>query len=421
MRVDISTLWLRRVAAVAAALVAGGMAPVASGSAPGAGSPHPPPALAAVDPAAVAEALADVPPPALPADWDATVLSGMAEVAGATDRQAAVHGTLGVHDVDQRIDIDGFERADWPAGSTGYTRWLPQTLRDLRRPGGGYHWASSDCRGSTGDRALCAVCGGPAAAVRRCGDLYPAGAASSVLLLLDLSRHRQVERLDLVLDIWADAAPDEGVLVNYLRYDSLGELLDRRTIYSATGRLRDWARSQRLNLLAVRDQLDPAWRANLAGQIVYVEFLFLSQVAMPGGEGVYIDNLAIESRPSTVAVTPVPTPSIGNFFCPAGATCGTLQVEGFIDYRCDGRFNSGVDRRLNGDWVDILAGATPIGAKLGTSGSAFFRLPIDADVRVTLIPPPGHKMCANSPSPVTLVPADFGRYKRKKLTFRVVP
>lgn len=365
-----------------------------------------------IDEATIAAILARVPPPTLPESERVPV-----------ERSDAASAPAAPAAGDQREAIDGFERGDWPAGASGSTRWLAETLMDLNRPGGGYHWASSACRASEGARALCPTCGGPQGTGRACGEAYPEQTAASILLRLDLSNRGNLERLDLVMDIWADAAPDEGLLVNYIRYDQNGVPQERRTIYSATGRPRAWAPGQRINLLAARDRVDPSWQRSLSGQIVYLEFLFLSHPGSPPGEGIYVDALALESRLATVPVTPVPTPSQVNrrIYCPDLGVCGTLQVETYVDYRCDSRYQAGVDRRLGGLWIDLRAGSDVLGALTSRGGSAFFRLPVDNAVTVTFTPPPGHRMCDNSPNPATLDPADFGRYKRKKLSFRVTP
>lgn len=372
--------------------------------------------LRPVAPAAIAAALAASPPHAA-VDAEANV--GQSATAPLDDAPLPPPGVLAA--IDETTVIDTFERADWPAGAAGDNRWLPQTLLDLRQPSGGRRWASSPCQAADGTRSLCPICGGPAGAGYRCGDPYPADTSPSVLLRLDLSKRQNMERLDLVMDIWADAAPDEGLFVNYVEYDRAGDVAERRPIYSATGRLSAWARGQRLNLLDVRDALDPAWRASFAGRVVHVELLFHSHGSTPGGAGIFVDNVRLVSRAATVPVTPVPTPSIGSVYCPAGSTCGSLQVEAFIDYRCDGNYQQGVDRKLGRQWVEVLAGATPLGAFTKPSGSTFFRLPIDQPMTVTFTMPAGHKMCANSPNPLTLTATDFGRSLRKKIRFRVIP
>jgi hypothetical protein len=406
---------------------------------PGRAEPHGPsrpdplvstadPRLAPVDPAAIAAALAGVPAPHGIAPDLLQVLGD--RVPGDIDRAGTLDGRAAPDSAavaDERVVIDTFERADWPNQPPevllGGTRWVPQTRTDLRRGSGGYLWATSTCQKAAGARSLCAVCGG-AGSGQACAAPYPADTVPSILLLLDLTRQQNMDRLDLVMDIWADAPADEGFLVNYVAYDRSGEVSERRTVYSATGRVRDWAPGQRLNLLDLRDPANPAWRGKLAGKVAYLEFLFLSHASAAKGEGIFIDNLALESRPATVPVTPMPsaTPSSsGNArYCPAGATCGTLQVEAYVDYQCNGRYQSGLDRRLGGLWVDVVAGSVPLRARLSPSGSAFFFLPIDADVQVTTEIPPAHKMCANSANPVTLHPKDFGSQRRKKLSFRMV-
>ncbi len=418
------------------ALALAGMASgVAAGPDPATGpdsAAHPGPAapvLPTVDPATIARALDSIPAPSVP---------GLAALQPAVADDAVAHDAPGAAgrpsadspSVAEEISVlDTFERTGWPNYPpytlVGGTRWVPPSLTDLRRPTDGYRWSTSPCQKAAGTRSLCPVCaGGAPGTPHPCGGQYPADTAPSILLLLDLSRKQNVDRLELVMDIWPDAPSDEGLLVNYVAYDRSGEVAERRTVFSATGRLRGWAYGQRIDLLNLRDVRDPGWHGRLAGQVAYLEFLFLSHGSPTKGEGLYIDNLTLVSQPATVAVTPAPLPtsppSSNARNCPAGATCGTLQVEAYVDYQCNGRFQPGVDRRLAGLWVDVVAGSTPLRAILSPSGSAFFYLPVDADVTVTTELPPQHKMCANSPNPLTLHPADFGRYRRKKVTFRMV-
>ena len=375
--------------------------------------------LQAVDSRAIADALVRAPAPRLGGDERAR-----AGTAGAPESGAPAAPQV----ADQRHVIDAFERAGWPAAAgspgLGWAYWLPQTLADLRRSPGGYVWATSTCHAAAGDRGLCAVCGGEGTALA-CDAAYPPDTAPSILLFLDLSKKQNMDRLDLVMDIWADTPPDEGVLLNYVTYDRAGEVVERRTIHSATGRLRDWARNQRINLLSVRDQMMPGWQASLAGRLVYLEFLFLSHAGTGKGEGLHIDNLALESRPATIPVTPMPYPTPSSpshaYYCAKGMSCGTVQVEGYVDYRCDGRYQAGVDRRLSGQWVDVVAGIVPLRARLSPSGSAYFILPIDADVIIRVEIPPGQKMCVNSANPLTLHPSDFSRSTRKKVSVRMLP
>ncbi len=123
----------------------------------------------------------------------------------------------------------------------------------------------------------------------------------------------------------------------------------RRPLRSFTGDLKAWARDQRVDLLNARDEEDPRWRADLSGKVVDLELLFISHSNQPGvqnGQGIFVDNLRLWSRPRTVVVTaqpsatprvtatatatPLPTlPPSGdrNVFCPSGEPCGRLRVE----------------------------------------------------------------------------------------------
>ena len=347
-----------------------------------------------------------------------------------------------------RLALEDFERNDWPAGAPldATLAWIPSSLTDLIGGPFGYHWAVSDCQVGGGLSSLCAVCGGAGGGQLACGDAYPDRVASSILLRLDLSNWREMDQLDLVMDVWADAEPHEGMILNYMDYAADGSFIARHPILSTTGTLRDWARDQRLDLLAVRDELDPTWSRNLAGQIILFELLFVSSEDGGNGEGIFIDNLAIEVLPRTVVVTPEPsptatpspspvaspsplpsatpvaspTPSSATIYCPPGSDCSRLRVEGFVDLRCDGRYQAGLDSWADGRRVDIDVAGIVLGTELSRNGSAYFLLPTRSGITVRFEVPAGYRMCGNSPNPRILGPADFGPYGNKQLDFRIV-
>lgn len=383
-------------------------------------------ALPRLAPADLRAALAALPVPAsepLPAD-----LSGGAEA------------------LQQPTDLllEDFERGAWPGGAapSRLATWLPSSLADLwAAPGAGYFWATSTCQAAAGARSLCPICGGPQGAAHACGARYPELTAGSVTLRLDLGAQQGLSELELRLDIWADAEPHEGLVVNYLEPMGGGAPARRRTLRSFSGDLKAWARGQRVDLKGARDEEDPSWRADLSGRIVDLELLFISHSNQPGvqnGQGLFIDNLRLFSRPRTVVVTPQPSatplasatatatplptlPPTGdrNVFCPPGEPCGRLRVETYVDARCDGRFQAGVDQWLGGQRIDVVTGGEALRATTSRLGSAYFLLPTRRDTTVSYTAPAGYQLCANSPAPIRLGAADFGRWGNKQVAFRV--
>ncbi len=355
-------------------------------------------------------------------------------------------GSGGAEALQQPTDrlLDDFERTAWPGGApnSSLLTWLPSSLADLwAAPGAGFFWAGSACQAASGTRSLCPICGGPQGAGHACGARYPELTAGSVTLRLDLGAQQGMAELDLRLDIWADAEPHEGLVVNYLEPVPGGGPARRRTLRSFTGNLQSWARDQKVALLDARDEEDPAWRADLSGRIVDIELLFISHSNQPGaqnGQGLFLDNLRLWARPRTVVVTPQPSvtprasatapatplptlPPTGdrNVFCPAGEPCGRLRVETYVDARCDGRFQAGVDTWLAGQRIDVVTGGEPLRATTSRLGSAYFLLPTRRDTTVAFTAPAGYQLCANSPAPLRLGAADFGRWGNKQVSFRV--
>jgi hypothetical protein len=309
--------------------------------------------------------------------------------------------------------VDDFEGVPWPHTD----RWV-QVLDLNSAAGGDYVWSPRDCHPAAGARSLWAVGGGLDGAALACGAGYPGEAAASALLFLDLAAQRNAARLGLAFDIWPDAAPNEGLFINYVAFDAAGTPVERRTVYSATGRGRSWARGIRLDLADLHDRADPAWRLDLRGRLAYLEFLFISLPGRPTGEGIHLDNLYVESEAAAPATpTPGGSQTLG---CAVGADCGTLTVRAFVDGRCDGRYQPGLDAALANARVDVDAGSVRLGTGTSKSGSAFFRVPLASPIEVSLAIPDGYAACPNGATTAHLTAADFQPYGRKHVNLRVL-
>jgi hypothetical protein len=210
-----------------------------------------------------------------------------------------------------------------------------------------------------------------------------------------------------------------------MAFDRYGNPIARRTVFSATGRGAAWARGQRIDLTDLRDRLDPGWHLDARGRALYVEFLFVSGVGMPDGEGIHLDNLSLSAGlPTPIIVppdTPTPPPTVDRTVaCTGGRDCGSLSVRAFVDSRCDGRYQAGLDSLIRSHpRVDVVAGAELLGTELGDTGSAFFRLPVNDGAEVRFEVPTGYVMCSNSPNPESLSKRDFGMFRRASVDFRV--
>jgi hypothetical protein len=313
----------------------------------------------------------------------------------------------------EHVLIDDFEAVPWPNPE----RWVQVLDLNGAATGGEYLWAPRNCHPAGGARALWAVGGGANGQGLACGQAYPDNAASSALLALDLTGKGGVQHLALSFDIWADAAPNEGLFVNYVMFNGQGATVERRTVYSATGRASAWARGVSLDLTDLHDRLDSTWRKDLRGQVAYLEFLFVSVPNQPDGEGIFLDNLFLDSEDAVVIVTPTtPNLTIG---CTTGADCGTLTTRGFVDNRCDGRYQPGLDTPVRGARVDVSAGAVSLGTTLSKSGNAFFRVPLSDPISVQFAVPDGYMMCSNSAQTVALSAANFAPFGRKQVEFRI--
>jgi hypothetical protein len=342
-----------------------------------------------------------------------------------------------------RYLIDDFESTSWPDQDV----WV--ALLDLTSTAdASYIWSPSDCRSADGQRALWSIGGGAGRPPVACDEQYPAELQTSALLALDLSATYSAASLALIFDIWADASPSEGLVITYVEFDATGNAVQRRPVYSATGRSSAWTRGVSLDLTNLRDARDPSWQIDLRGRFAYLELLFVSDGSGSGGQGVFIDNLALDSRPQPpVVVTPVPsrtlipsatpaatetpvptvpaatpTPTDRTEACTNEPDCRSLEVRAFVDYRCDGAFQNGVDGIVRSQpRVDIEAGAELLGTNLDPRGRATFRLPISSGASVTMAVPDGFEMCDNSPNPLDMEPDDFRASGLTRVYFRVVP
>lgn len=331
--------------------------------------------------------------------------------------------------------IDDFEAPGWPDRA----RW--PLVADLDpagsgASGAGHYWAPSECTASEGARALRAVAGGDGAALD-CEAGYPASVASSALLYLDLRAAETASRLDLRFDAWLDADPDEGLMINYAVFDAAGRMAERHVLATATGRSRAWWRGMRLDLTALEDRLDPGWRGDLRGRRVYIEFLFVSHDGASDASGAFVDNVLLDVEiPPTPTATPMPSPTVtpppSSTPTPPGppvdrvnacrtiSDCDALTVRSYVDYGCDGRFQSGVDVPVSGARITVDADAERLGVALGRTGFAAFRFPRSSAVEVSLAAPEGYRMCEGSPNPVTIEGRRFERTGRAAVSFRVM-
>lgn len=338
-----------------------------------------------------------------------------------------------------RTVIDDFESPSWPESD----RWV--YVGDLVNDATlAIEWSTSECRAAEGQQSLWAIGGGPAGAGQTCGTDYPSALQTSALLALDLSAIRSARALDLVFEAWADASPYEGLYVNLIEFDDVGIATSRRTVMSATGRSADWS-EVRLDLIRLTDELDPGWVGDLRGQFAYFELLLLTSDAALAGEGMFVDELAVEvveqppwivtpvpsmtltpsSTPSpaaTLTPTTAPTPADRTEACHDEPDCRSLEVRSFVDYACDGTYQNGVDGTVrSGPRVDIVAGPELLGTNLDSRGRATFRLPTSAGANVRMEVPDGYVMCQNSPNPLDMEPDDFRATGLTRVYLRVVP
>jgi hypothetical protein len=316
--------------------------------------------------------------------------------------------------------VDDFEAPAWPDRN----RWV--ALVDLvSQQAPQYLAAPRDCRAASGGRSLWSVGGGAAGAALACGQPAPRSRQTSSVLALDLTAIGGAATASLTMDIFADAAPTEGLLLSVLVFDPSRLDVERHLVFSATGHSVDWSRDVKVDITDLKDRFDPSWHADLRGQLAYLEFLFLSDDSAPAGQGIFVDNVAVESAaPPPVIVTPVPTvtPTVVERTedCTTEPDCRVLQVWSYIDYRCDRRFQPGVDERVvTMPRLDVNNGGQLLGTHLDKRGYASFRLLTSPGAVVELELPPKTSMCPGSPNPADLQAKNFARYGVTTLEMRL--
>jgi hypothetical protein len=323
-----------------------------------------------------------------------------------------------------RYVVDDFESDPWPRAD----QWV--AVLDLGSPGQAQIApAPRDCRAAGGSRSLWSAGGGSQGQTLACGSAAPRNRQTSAVLALDLAAIGRASGAWLTFDVWADAAPAEGLLINTLVFDPAGAAHERRIVYSATGRSVDWSRGVRLDLTRLVDRLDPTWSGDLRGQLAYLEFLFLADGSTPAGQGMFVDNVAVESwslppvvvTPQATATSPADTDRTEA--CTTEPDCRTLRVWAYIDYRCDRRFQYGVDERVTSNpRVEVDAGGEKLGTRLDERGYATSRVRSSGGAIVTLTELLGMSFCANSVHPVVVEPDHFtGSLTRVELRLQRTP
>ena len=175
----------------------------------------------------------------------------------------------------------------------------------------------------------------------------------------------------------------------------------------------------RIDLAQARDVYDPAWRGDLRGTQALLEFVFVSADGSADARGAFVDNVSFTALPPA-GPTPPPDAVDRTTACTGGRDCGTVGVFAYVDAGCDRRFRRGVDVPLaSGARVEVVAGPDVLGAKLSPGGRQTFLYPANRSATLTLAVPEGYALCANSPNPVTLTPADFNRFRRASVEFRL--
>ncbi|MBK6768404.1 MAG: hypothetical protein IPG72_05125 [Ardenticatenales bacterium] len=309
--------------------------------------------------------------------------------------------------------LDAFEGALWPDP----TRWLYDT--DLNRPGTGTRWSPSTCQAKGGSRGLRAN-GATPAGPPTCAAPYEGSFTASTVLALDLSNVAGAATAELAFDLWMDAEPNEGLIVAYLRPEAPEGYYVRHILYSGTGRVRRWIDGGvRLDLASARDVYDGAWRGDLRGKQVLIEFIFLSADGSADAQGAYLDNVVFRATPP-VGPTPPPGAVERTTACTGVRDCGSVGVFAYVDVGCDRRFRRGTDVPLAMQpRVDVVAGADVLGARLGKSGRLTFQYPLGRDASFSLAVPDGYALCPDSPNPVDVPASAFNRFRRTSVEFRL--
>lgn len=188
---------------------------------------------------------------------------------------------------------------------------------------GEYYWAMSRCRAAAGFKSLWAIGGGKDGQRLTCGALYPRGAESHVILVLDLSGWQTPPALlSLTFDTWLNTRSEmspggvvgDGLFVRYTHITPEGE--ERSIVLqNLTSQFPpDWWKDITIDLRNACDVYNPSQCFDLAGRSrVLIEFVFVStdEPNVQLAEGAYIDNVYLKaSEPPVIIHTPTPSPTV---------------------------------------------------------------------------------------------------------------
>jgi len=189
-------------------------------------------------------------------------------------------------------------------------KWTPY---DLDGPlFGEYFWGLSQCHAAKGAQSLWALGGGADGERLGCSDVYPSGANSAVLLILDFTQFpTPPSQLDFLVDYWLNTriedefgvVPD-GLFLSWIKPRDDGTA-ERMVIWAVTSQNpeRFFSDPKRLDLVQAQDVYDPSREFDLSKEpAVMLEFLFMSRDPKSDepppttfAGGAFIDNVRIET------------------------------------------------------------------------------------------------------------------------------
>ncbi len=192
---------------------------------------------------------------------------------------------------------------------------------------GEYYWGLSQCRASQGVQSLWSVGAGKDGSKLGCDSLYPSGANSYALLVLDMSRFpTPPSQLDILLDYWlntrivdeAGVVPD-GLFVSWMR--PVAEGSERVVLKAVTSQYpeRFFNDPMRIDLVQAEEIYEPKRTFDLTKEpVVLIEFLFMSRDPVAEEPppttfqgGVFIDNVRLVSdvQPNLARALPIWDPA----------------------------------------------------------------------------------------------------------------